>query len=446
MQIKTFKNKLKNRHFLSLAGNFSMAVLGFITYSIIFRAMSKTEAGNWVFFQFIFLLADTLRTGFIHSALIKFYSGAGQSGKRYSGAGWVIGVIVTLILLVVNFLGWIIFHNQLDETWSITLLYISIPFIAILPLNFSSWMQQTQNRFDRILFIRLMNQGGFILFIVILVYFKQLNFLNLLYVYILSCVITSILCLFFGWSHFKHIYMAKRESLIIFFNYAKYSTGATISSNLLKTSDAFLIKAFLGAETLAVYNLPQKLLEVIEIPLRSFIMTAMPEMSKKINEDGTQAAAPVMMRYVGILTLLLIPVSIIAIVFANLAIWLVGGDKYVMSDAPGVFQIFMLLAVFFPIDRFLGITLDIINKPKLNFIKVILMLFVQIAGGVIALYFFKSIYAVAFISILTFSAGVVFGHLSLRKYLKYSFTDIIKYGIAEFIRVWKLITIKAKLN
>lgn len=446
MQVKTFKNKLKNRHFLSLAGNFSMALLGFITYSIIFRAMSKTEAGNWVFFQFIFLLADTLRTGFIHSAIIKFYSGAGQTGKRYSGAGWVIGVTVTIVLLILNFLGWIIFRNQLDETWRITMLYISIPFIAILPLNFSSWMQQTQNRFDRILFIRLMNQGGFIVFILILVYFKELNFLNLLYAYILSCIITSIVCLFNGWSHFKHIFLTKKKNLIIFFNYAKYSTGATISSNLLKTSDAFLIKAFLGAETLAVYNIPQKLLEVIEIPLRSFIMTAMPEMSQKINEDGTQAAAPIMMRYVGILTILLIPVSIIAIISANLAIWLVGGDKYVMSDAPGVFQIFMLLAVFFPIDRFLGITLDIINKPKLNFIKVMVMLFVQVVGGIIALYFFKSIYTVAFISILTFSAGVIFGHLSLRKYLKYSFTDIIKYGIAEFIRVWKLITIKTKLK
>src|SRR5690606_38139222 len=216
---------------------------------------------------------------------------------------------------------------------------------------------QANNRFDRILIIRLINQGGFIIFIILLSYLQLLHLYNLVLAFILANLITSSICLFSGWTQLFSVKYVNKESLKTFFNYGKYSTGTVVSSNLLKSSDAFLVKYFLGAEALAIYNLPQKLLEVIEIPIRSIIMTAMPEMSKKTNESGIQAAGPVMIRYAGFLTLLLIPVSIIAIVFSNLAIWMVGGIEYLHTEASNIFKIFMLLAVFFPIDRFLGITL-----------------------------------------------------------------------------------------
>jgi O-antigen/teichoic acid export membrane protein len=444
MKISHFIKKINNRHVLSLVGNFSMSVLGFITYAILYRKMSKSDAGNWVLFQFIFLLADTLRTGFIHSALIRFYSGTGQLGKKFIGSGWVIAGIITLFYLLLNLIIYFLPLKFDDPVWEILINYLGICLFLILPLNYSTWILQANNRFDRILIIRLINQGGFIIFIILLSYLQLLHLYNLVLAFILANLITSSICLFSGWTQLFSVKYVNKESLKTFFNYGKYSTGTVVSSNLLKSSDAFLVKYFLGAEALAIYNLPQKLLEVIEIPIRSIIMTAMPEMSKKTNESGIQAAGPVMIRYAGFLTLLLIPVSIIAIVFSNLAIWMVGGIEYLHTEASNIFKIFMLLAVFFPIDRFLGITLDIINKPKLNFFKVVVMLLVQVIGGLIALYFIKSIYAIALVSIITFAAGVLFGHLSLRKYISYSLPDLWYYGKAEIINIWKTVSQKIK--
>src|SRR5690606_38152494 len=117
MKISHFIKKINNRHVLSLVGNFSMSVLGFITYAILYRKMSKSDAGNWVLFQFIFLLADTLRTGFIHSALIRFYSGTGQLGKKFIGSGWVIAGIITLFYLLLNLIIYFLPLKFDDPVW-----------------------------------------------------------------------------------------------------------------------------------------------------------------------------------------------------------------------------------------------------------------------------------------------------------------------------------------
>ncbi len=437
---------MKNRHLLSLIGNLAMAVLSFISVALIFRKMSKSDVGNWVYFQFIFLLADTLRTGFIQSALIKFHSGSGQNGKKYLGAGWIIAGLITFIYLVINIAFYFLNTNHVDPEWNLLINYTGICLILILPLNFSLWVLQSNNRFDKILIIRIINQGGFILIIIALLFYKSLNLTHLVYAFICSSLITSFCCIVVGWPQLNCIRLATKDSIKTFFNYGKYSTGTVVSSNLLKSSDAFLVKYFLGAEALAVYNIPQKLLEVIEIPIRSFVMTAMPEMSGKIKESSNQAAAPVMIKYAGFLMLLLIPVSIIAIIFSNVAIWMIGGKQYLQSEAPNIFKIFMLLAVFYPVDRFLGITLDIINKPRLNFMKVIIMLSIQVIGGLIALYFIKSIYAIAFVSVLTFAAGVIFGHLTLKNYISYNFTDLWYSGKSEVFKLWNTLIKKVRLK
>ena len=69
-------NLIKNKYFLSLAGNVIMSGLGLVTMTLIYRALSKSEAGTWVFFQSVLLLVDTVRSGFLTTAFIKFYSGA----------------------------------------------------------------------------------------------------------------------------------------------------------------------------------------------------------------------------------------------------------------------------------------------------------------------------------------------------------------------------------
>jgi O-antigen/teichoic acid export membrane protein len=188
---------------------------------------------------------------------------------------------------------------------------------------------------------------------------------------------------------------------------------------------------FVNPTIVGIYYLPQRLNEIIEIPLRSFISTALPAMSAAIHRDDKRHATYIMKKYAGILTILLIPVSIAAIIGADLAISLIGGKNYVHTEAANIFRIFMSFAILLPVDRFFGITLDILNKPHINMIKVILMLIVNVVGDFVGIFITHNLYGVALSSIFTFLVGIIYGYWMLKKYLNFTMMDVFKSGVIE---------------
>ena len=95
--------KVQNKHFLSLAGNGIMSVLGMLNMIILYRTLSVASIGMWVFFLSVLLLVDTFRSGFITTAFIKFYAGATPERKaEVVGSTWFIAGAITAILVVLN--------------------------------------------------------------------------------------------------------------------------------------------------------------------------------------------------------------------------------------------------------------------------------------------------------------------------------------------------------
>jgi O-antigen/teichoic acid export membrane protein len=104
------------------------------------------------------------------------------------------------------------------------------------------------------------------------------------------------------------------------------------------------------------------------------------------------------------------------------------GNKYSGTDANNIFRLFLCYVIIMPVDRFFGITLDIMNKPKLNMAKVFIMLAVNIAADFIGYYLTKSLWGIAIASLFTYYTGLIFGFVQLKKYLKFSMGDILTIG------------------
>jgi O-antigen/teichoic acid export membrane protein len=66
-----------------------------------------------------------------------------------------------------------------------------------------------------------------------------------------------------------------------------------------------------------------------------------------------------------------------------------------------IFNLFLIYGLFLSINSLTDITLDSINKPKYNFIKVSIMVLINISGDIMATLLFKSLIAVALIAILS---------------------------------------------
>jgi O-antigen/teichoic acid export membrane protein len=123
--------------------------------------------------------------------------------------------------------------------------------------------------------------------------------------------------------------------------------------------------------------------------------------------------------------------SVILFFLAKPLTLLLGGDAYVESFT--IFQIFLIYSLLLPMDRFAGVTLDAINRPVLNTVKVLCMAFVNIVGDILVIHYFGSLEGVAICTILNSAAGVVAGNLFLRHDLGTNMLRIFPEGIKEVI-------------
>ncbi len=423
--------KLLNKHTLSLASNAVMPIVGMVTVSMLARNLSEPDFGNWILFLTIFTLANFFRIGFLQTPLIKFYAGA--SKERASvvvGSTWILSFFLTAALGLVSLIVYVFFENSAAVT--LVAKWFAIIYFCTLPSGVASWVLQAEQRFDRLFILQIIGQGTFFLSVIILILIDQAYFRAVIYAYGISAMCTSLICILLGWSKVNAIKYKTKACITELLNFGKYSVGTSISSYLLRGSDTFIIKAmFADASVVGIYYLPQRLMEVIEIPLRSFIATALPAMSAAVHNGDKPAMGYIMKKYAGILTILLIPVAIIGFIAADLIIDIIGGQKFLSTSAANIFRIFMSYAILLPVDRFFGISLDMLNKPQLNLIKVTLMLVVNVVGDFIGIYFLHNIYGIAIASIFTFIAGIIYGYWALKKNLDFKISDILILGFSE---------------
>jgi O-antigen/teichoic acid export membrane protein len=425
-------SKLRNKHFLSLAGNAIMSLFGLVLIAVLYRSLSISELGMWIFFQSTVLLIDTFRSGFLTTAFIKFYAGTEEErAKEVIGSAWFIAIAITGIFLLLNIPAFLLAHRINDPSLLLFFKWFGITFICTLPSFMASCKVQAEQRFDRLLYIRFVSQTLFIGSILVLILTKKNNLQNIIYANLAASLLTSLFTIFIGYSGISSLMNRTKQGIKELFHFGKYSVGTTLSANLFRTSDTFIINFLLGPAALAIYNLCQRLMEVIEIPLRSFAATAMPSLSAAYNQDKRDEVIYILKKYAGMLTVALVPVCILSLIFADIPIGLIGGGKYAGTEAANVFRLFMTFALLFPADRFLALTLDVIHQPRINFIKVLVMLAANIGGDFGGIYIFGNIYGVAITTVIPTLIGVLVGYYALRRYLVFSFWDMYRVGYSE---------------
>jgi O-antigen/teichoic acid export membrane protein len=219
--------------------------------------------------------------------------------------------------------------------------------------------------------------------------------------------------------------------------------GSMISSGFLNYSDNFLIRTMISPAAVAIYSIPQKFMEVIEIILRSFVATAQPTLSGAANRNDWAGVSRAFSRYTGVVSIVIIPFIIGLIIFTQPLIIILADKAYL--PATDVVRIFLLCAIFYPIDRFIGVALDMINRPLTNFYKNFLKLVLNVIGDIVFILLFHDVRWVAFGSLLNMIICVVVGYYMLKKYVPFTLNDIVKLGWAECQILLSKVTGKLKL-
>ncbi len=430
--IKKIFSILKNIHFQSLLLNGLMSLFGIVTVALLYRALSPTEAGIYIFLFTIINLIDSIKSGFLTTAFIKFYAGTDE--KRASeiiGSTWILTIFIISVLVVVNFIGFLFFQNSTSITLVLLTKYFWLIIISSLPFFITGIILQSDKRFDLLLRIRLLNQVLFTGSIVLFIIFKKTTLESIIVSYIVCGVIVSLVSVIVGWSKLVYIKYATKKGILEMYHFGKYSMGSSLSANLFGFTNTFFLNFFFGPASVAIFNIGSKLLQIVEIPLVSIAGSGMPILSSFYNGKELDKMIFTLKKIIGILSILFIGVAIFSIIFAEPLIALIGGEKYIHTEAPNLFRILITLAILSPIDRFFAITLDVINKPKVNFYKLLVMLVVNLIADYIVVFYFKSVYGIAITNIFPTIIAIAISFYYIKKEIKIDFRDTFLIGFKE---------------
>jgi O-antigen/teichoic acid export membrane protein len=433
MEIKnTVGRLLKSDNSLSLIGNLVFAFFGFANIFLLARSYSEDVFGQWVLYLSGMAFVEMVRKGITSTPLVRFVAGSKDSVERNKiiGASWLLSTIITVIIVILFVPAYFIFKEPIDlKGFGLFFKYYPLLAVVILPLNTGLSILQADRKFGAILNLRFINMFFFFCFLVANYFWLELKIEYIVFIHITAHLLASVYAMVRKWSGIRTITQATKDSIRTQMKFGKFSLGTLIGSNLLKSSDTFIIGIMLAEPQVAYYSIPLKLIEIVEIPMRSFVAVAFPKMSKASREGNDSGVRSVFYQYTGIVSWLFIPLVIMLFFLAKPLTLLLGGAAYI--DSVLIFKIFLIYALLLPLDRFSGISLDAINKPNLNMIKVFFMASANIVGDIIAIAFFKSLEAVAMVTIVNVLVGVLVGNWYLKRELGIKVRHIYPAGWRE---------------
>lgn len=418
------KRLINNKHFQAALDQGGVAAIALVSFMILTRTQSQESFGNWVLYLTILTFVDMLKAGLVKTAYIKFASGKKESERsRYLSASWVLSLMAFGIIILLSVFIYIAFGGE-SEVIDYFCIYYPIYSLVSLPFYYHLWTAQVILSFKEITKHRSMN-------VLMMLGVALLSFLGdaewfdykvLVKLHVSTFFISSVwVSIKTGWKFFN-LSAFVNSDLKKYWDFSRFHILAFLGSNLLRSSDVFLLAYFKSPVLVALYSIPLRLLEVIEMPLKSAVQVAFPVLSKSHNSGNVLDFKRKLSSYTGVLTLLYVPFMLVLFFLSPVLIQIVGGESY--EESISVFQIFVLFGLFLPFDRMTGISLDALGMPKLNFIKVLLMASVNIAGNLVAILLFDSLDLVALATVLNVLTGSVFGYYFLKKHIGFDWRMI----------------------
>jgi O-antigen/teichoic acid export membrane protein len=404
---------LKNSRFWLMVGNIFNAGFGFLSIGILARTLSTNDFGSWVIFVTNMGFVEMIRSGFVYQALVKYVSSADneQDIRRVTNAAWQISILLSAFLAFVIFISQFLFSAGIKANhFELFFQYYPLILVMMLPINMSVWVAHANQKYFKMWLINFLSSFPFLLIIFV---FKSSILMDVLWVFTIIRAMLGLICLF----DLKYAFPLKFDWVTIkeMLGFSKFTVITTVAANVLKSADVILINAFLGPTMVAIYNIPLKLLEVVEIPLRSWAMSAFPRLSKLASEGKFAQFKSNFTKEVKYFTLLLLPFLGIAFHFSEQIITLYAGEGFV--SASPILKVFTVYLLVMPLDRYLGIALDSVNLPHINTMKVVLMASLNIFGDWYILSHHLDLSAVALVTVVNTLFGIFVGLFFMNKKL-----------------------------
>jgi O-antigen/teichoic acid export membrane protein len=345
-----------------------------------------------------------------------------NSATDFISAGWWLALMATCSMgLLVYFSGWLLEDSY--PAFRAFFRYFPLLLVVSLPYHFNIWASHGLHKFNRMNVLRL-GLNALFLGWVFIGYQLTWTFPTIMMGYLGSHALLSILSLLqFRWARLPLLEF-DWVKINLLWQFGKNSVLTLSGASLLKSADHLLIGALLGPQAVAVYSIPAKLVDLVEIPLRAFVVTSFPRLSKLHQQGQRTTFVQSFYHFSGGLTLLLVPILLIMLFFPGEILQMLGGSAYKSKE---ILMPFLLVMLLLPLDKISGVALDSVRRPDLNARKVWLMVILNLLGDLIILHFFHWTAGVVWISVLNMLLGLLMV-FKFHPFLSFSPADFFSYG------------------
>ena len=432
-------NLLKSDYTKSFAGQVVMAASNMVAFSILARTLTKVELGNWVLILTITAFIENFRAGFFSSAYIKL---AGLEAYRNEDVGFT--VLVMDIIGHVLIVGLIGLCGYFFSDIRLILSYVTMLIISSLCFDFIQWHTLVLKNFTKNTQIILTQSCTSLVLIALLAFHGKLTLSLVVATTLASKVVTTLLYLkaFKSFITVRSRFVSAVSHSII--QFGKHTAATLLGSQAMRFTDVTLLNWIAGPAMLALLSVPDKLVQVVAIPIRSINKAFYPRAAVFHSMDDHTSWRQEFSMTLTIVLLLCLTISLIVVVLAKPLVLLIGGTEFV--HAAGILRLYIMVVCVNSVATLLGVSLESVGRPQVNSTLLMVLVPINLVADYIALRIFPRPEAVILVTLLTACIGMAWLYVELKKRTNFTITYYASLGFRSSLgRIIKRINLKQQL-
>lgn len=409
--------------------------------------LTREEVGIFALFQTTLGMMEYLKMGLLRNALIKikFDEGYENRSNEVYTASLIINFAfsVLIILVLICFSGSIATLLKTAELKE--LLHLSIGLVIFqIPFSHFEILQQSVMNYQTTFYAYCIRQGLFFAFIAMALFTKNIviNNHNLVIAQIVAIGVASVYYLIASSKMLSRKLTINRLLIWKLLQFGRYVFGTALLSYIYKFADHF-VTAFLigdpvrGKIYVSYYNVVSRVSNVLDVPFMAVADVLFPKNALALSVEGPVKVKYYFEKMVGILTALMIPVSLAICFLPELVIRLIAGPAYL--QAVPILQITMAFAFLKPFYGQFGFTMDSIGKPQVNFWVNGICLVLSLSATFFSIYYFGGMMGAVYANVFTLITGCLIFYFILRKHLGIELSNIIRFCFSSYVEMFNLV-------
>ncbi|MGB3851668.1 MAG: oligosaccharide flippase family protein [Tunicatimonas sp.] len=413
---------LKSDYAKSFAGQITMAASNMVAFSVLARFLTKVELGNWVVILTITAFVESFRAGFFSAAYTKI---ADSKSHRREDIGFTVLVMnifgQALIVALIGLCSYFLYDIRL------LLFYVGTLTVSSLLFDFVQWHTLALRDFTKNTQIILTQSCINLLSIASLAIYGNLTLSLVVITTLASKLVTTLLYI----SAFSPFFVARSrfvpEVSRAIIRFGKHTATTMLGSQAMRLTDITLLGWMAGPAMVALLSVPDKLVQVVAIPIRSINKAFYPKAAVFHSINDHTSWRQEFSTTLTVVLLLCSVVSLVVLIFAKPLVTLLGGTEF--TQAADVLRLYILVVSVNSIATLLGVSLESVGYPQANSTLLVVLVPLNLIADYVALRGFPRPEAVILVTLLTAFLGMVWFYIKIKKRTNFTISYYLSSGL-----------------